>query len=341
MAYSPVDQGRLLRNRALAAVAKQEGVSPAQVAIAWLLGRGVSVIPKASDPDHVREIRAAADVALSSRVDCRPRRRVPASDPPHAAGNALAPEQARSRRARPGLTRHGKRSAARRFAAPRRARRRAGHLFRQINGLWRIPKATAAWHGCCVDGVSTWVQGNATEGTCHGLHPLRLSRASAGRVRRANRGRIPDASDTHERTRRSDAAEQSPAGLHRAVGPEAASRLRRAAAAHRRRSRSRTQKSRSTSTRRACRAAFRMSRRRCLPWSTRGQHDGLSRPQYRAARQLPRRARAPRPVARTLAPAFGAGRRCPPALAAGPQALVAVASRRSATSRRSLPAIHI
>jgi len=65
MAYSPVDQGRLLRNRALAAVAKQEGVSPAQVAIAWLLGRGVSAIPKASDPNHVREIRAAANVALS------------------------------------------------------------------------------------------------------------------------------------------------------------------------------------------------------------------------------------------------------------------------------------
>jgi diketogulonate reductase-like aldo/keto reductase len=65
MAYSPVDQGRLLRNRALAAVAKQEGFSPAQVAIAWLLGRRVVVIPKASDPDHVREIRATADLALS------------------------------------------------------------------------------------------------------------------------------------------------------------------------------------------------------------------------------------------------------------------------------------
>ncbi|MEP6941829.1 MAG: aldo/keto reductase [Betaproteobacteria bacterium] len=69
MAYSPVDQGRLLRNRALAAVAKQEGVSPAQVAIAWLLRRGVSVIPKASEPDHVREIRAAADLALCPASD--------------------------------------------------------------------------------------------------------------------------------------------------------------------------------------------------------------------------------------------------------------------------------
>ena len=65
MAYSPVDQGRLLRNRALVAAARQQGVSPAQLAIAWLLERGVSVIPKASDPDHVREIRAAADIALT------------------------------------------------------------------------------------------------------------------------------------------------------------------------------------------------------------------------------------------------------------------------------------
>ncbi len=65
MAYSPVDQGRLLRNRELVALAKQLQISPAQVAVAWLLAQpGVAVIPKAVDPTHVRENRAAADLRL-------------------------------------------------------------------------------------------------------------------------------------------------------------------------------------------------------------------------------------------------------------------------------------
>jgi diketogulonate reductase-like aldo/keto reductase len=65
MAYSPVDQGRLLRNRELVALAKQLQISPAQVAVAWLLAQpGVAVIPKAVDPAHVRENRAAADLRL-------------------------------------------------------------------------------------------------------------------------------------------------------------------------------------------------------------------------------------------------------------------------------------
>jgi diketogulonate reductase-like aldo/keto reductase len=65
MAYSPVGQGRLLRDRTLMQVAKQLQASPAQVAIAWLLARpGVAVIPKAVDPAHVRENRAAADLRL-------------------------------------------------------------------------------------------------------------------------------------------------------------------------------------------------------------------------------------------------------------------------------------
>ncbi|MFO1061256.1 MAG: aldo/keto reductase [Dongiaceae bacterium] len=67
MAYSPVEQGRLLANKALARVAGRHGASPAQVALAWLLGRpGVLVIPKAGRPEHVRENRAAAGLALSA-----------------------------------------------------------------------------------------------------------------------------------------------------------------------------------------------------------------------------------------------------------------------------------
>jgi diketogulonate reductase-like aldo/keto reductase len=66
MAYSPVDQGRILRNRALASIAARHGASPAQIALAWLLGqKDLMVIPKATDLEHVRENRAALDIALS------------------------------------------------------------------------------------------------------------------------------------------------------------------------------------------------------------------------------------------------------------------------------------
>ena len=66
MAYSPVEQGRLLGKRTLAALAQRRGATPAQVAIAWLLHQdGVVAIPKATRPEHVRENRGALDLALS------------------------------------------------------------------------------------------------------------------------------------------------------------------------------------------------------------------------------------------------------------------------------------
>ena len=66
MAYSPVEQGRLLGDPALARVAARIGATPAQVALSWLLrGEGVIAIPKAGTSAHVRENRAAADLALS------------------------------------------------------------------------------------------------------------------------------------------------------------------------------------------------------------------------------------------------------------------------------------
>ena len=67
MAYSPVEQGRLLGHRALACVAERIGATPAQVALAWLLQHeGVIAIPKAGSAAHVRENRAAADLALTA-----------------------------------------------------------------------------------------------------------------------------------------------------------------------------------------------------------------------------------------------------------------------------------
>jgi diketogulonate reductase-like aldo/keto reductase len=66
MAYSPVEQGRLLADRTLATIASNIGAMPAQVTLAWAMRHdGVIAIPKAGSVDHVRENRAAADLVLS------------------------------------------------------------------------------------------------------------------------------------------------------------------------------------------------------------------------------------------------------------------------------------
>jgi diketogulonate reductase-like aldo/keto reductase len=69
MAYSPLEsnpqeQAGMLGNPQLTAVARRHGVTPAQVALAWLLRQDeVAVIPKAVQPQHVRDNRAALDLA--------------------------------------------------------------------------------------------------------------------------------------------------------------------------------------------------------------------------------------------------------------------------------------
>ncbi len=68
MAYSPVDQGRLVRARKLARIASRLGASQAQVALAWLARqKGVIAIPKAASEAHLRENRAALDLKFSRR----------------------------------------------------------------------------------------------------------------------------------------------------------------------------------------------------------------------------------------------------------------------------------
>jgi diketogulonate reductase-like aldo/keto reductase len=65
MAYCPFDEGRLLGDRVLGAIAGRHGVSPAQVALAWLLGKpGVIAIPKAGSACHQQENVAAAQLKL-------------------------------------------------------------------------------------------------------------------------------------------------------------------------------------------------------------------------------------------------------------------------------------
>jgi len=68
MAYSPLEQGRLVKDKAVKAVASRHEATPAQVALAWILRQpGVMTIPKASSPERVRENRAA--LALRLRED--------------------------------------------------------------------------------------------------------------------------------------------------------------------------------------------------------------------------------------------------------------------------------
>jgi diketogulonate reductase-like aldo/keto reductase len=69
MAYSPIEQGRMLGDKGLASVAaRHDGATPAQVALAWLLKRdGMIVIPKAGNKEHVRENFGALSLELTEQ----------------------------------------------------------------------------------------------------------------------------------------------------------------------------------------------------------------------------------------------------------------------------------
>ncbi|WP_294301095.1 aldo/keto reductase [uncultured Sphingomonas sp.] len=69
MAYSPVEQGRLVDDADLSEIADTIGLTAAQLALAWALRRSEVIgIPKAGTVAHVRENRHAADVELSAEV---------------------------------------------------------------------------------------------------------------------------------------------------------------------------------------------------------------------------------------------------------------------------------
>lgn len=84
MAYSPIEQGRLLRSSVLVEIAAETGLTPAAVALAWTMRDGnVIAIPKSSNMQHVRDNRKAASIRLSDeqrerldRVFAPPRRKV-------------------------------------------------------------------------------------------------------------------------------------------------------------------------------------------------------------------------------------------------------------------------
>lgn len=67
MAYSPIEQGRLLRHPVLNAVAERHGVSAAQIALAWVMLRpDVIAIPKSANEAHVRDNFASLQVTLTA-----------------------------------------------------------------------------------------------------------------------------------------------------------------------------------------------------------------------------------------------------------------------------------
>jgi len=67
MAYSPVGHsGQLLRNATLKKIAQSHDVSPAQIALAWVLRQpNVIAIPKASTEAHVRDNAASLKIKLT------------------------------------------------------------------------------------------------------------------------------------------------------------------------------------------------------------------------------------------------------------------------------------
>jgi len=69
MAYSPVEQAKLLRERGLAALAADHGASVAQLALAFVLARdGVIAIPKAGRVAHVEDNAGALDVVVTDEL---------------------------------------------------------------------------------------------------------------------------------------------------------------------------------------------------------------------------------------------------------------------------------
>jgi diketogulonate reductase-like aldo/keto reductase len=67
MAYSPIEQGRLLLQAAVTDVARRHGATPAQIALAWVMRNpGVIAIPKTGSVAHLEENRASLDIDLGA-----------------------------------------------------------------------------------------------------------------------------------------------------------------------------------------------------------------------------------------------------------------------------------
>jgi diketogulonate reductase-like aldo/keto reductase len=87
IAYSPLAEGALARDRRLGTIAAAAGLSAAPLALAWLLAQpDTLVIPQSSRPAHVRANRAAAAVGLAAAT----RAQIDAAFPPPSGPSPLA-----------------------------------------------------------------------------------------------------------------------------------------------------------------------------------------------------------------------------------------------------------
>ena len=85
MAYSPLEQGRLLGASELLRLAAEYSATPAQIALRWVLRDDATIaLPKASTPGHVEQLRSALDLPLTpqdmaalDRAFPPPKRKVP------------------------------------------------------------------------------------------------------------------------------------------------------------------------------------------------------------------------------------------------------------------------
>jgi diketogulonate reductase-like aldo/keto reductase len=69
MAYSPIEQARLLADRDLVRLARDHGCTAAQLALAWVLDRdGVIAIPKTSHPARLEENAGALEVKITPEI---------------------------------------------------------------------------------------------------------------------------------------------------------------------------------------------------------------------------------------------------------------------------------
>ncbi|MFB6310995.1 MAG: aldo/keto reductase [Salinirussus sp.] len=92
VAYCPIARGMVFDVPEIVDVAEKHDATPAQVSLAWLLSMdNVAVIPKSSDPGHLRENLAAGDldlddedIALIESIDRKHR----IIDPPHGPWNS-------------------------------------------------------------------------------------------------------------------------------------------------------------------------------------------------------------------------------------------------------------
>jgi 1-deoxyxylulose-5-phosphate synthase len=68
MAYSPIEQGRLLDDPTLVRVAERHGATPAQVALAWVLRQPAVTAPiiGANQSGHLEDAVAAVELDLSA-----------------------------------------------------------------------------------------------------------------------------------------------------------------------------------------------------------------------------------------------------------------------------------